>query len=91
VLAAHGAGPLQRGAEVFDFDGDWMIGPADASAFWARCASPRGDLNGDAAVDGTDLGMLLAAWSAAHHPADLDLSGEVDGADLAFMLAGWTK
>jgi hypothetical protein len=35
--------------------------------------------------------MLLAAWSAARHPADLDLSGEVDGADLAFMLAGWTK
>jgi hypothetical protein len=76
---------------MFDFDGDWLIGPADASAFWARSVSPRGDVNGDAAVDGTDLGMLLAAWSATRHPSDLDLSGEVDGADLAFMLAGWSK
>lgn len=90
ALAAHGIGPLQRGAEMFDFNGDWHIGQSDVDAFWARASALRGDLNGDAVVDGTDLSMLLAAWGATGHAADLDLSGEVDGADLAFLLAGWT-
>jgi len=91
ALVTHGTGPLQRGAEMFDFDGDWDIGSDDVSAFWARASVLRGDISGDAKIDGTDLGMLLAAWGAVAHPADLDLSGEVDGADLAFLLASWTK
>jgi len=89
-LAAHGSGPVQRGWEMFDFDGDWQIGVSDIAAFWATASAARGDISGDATVDGTDLSMLLAAWGASGHPADLDLSGQVDGADLAFLLANWT-
>lgn len=48
-----------------------------------------GDLNGSGAVDGADLGMLLAAWSTSDAAADLDGSGTVDGADLGMLLAAW--
>jgi hypothetical protein len=47
------------------------------------------DLNGDGAVDGFDLAILLTQW-AGPGSADLDLSGIVDGIDLAFLLARWT-
>ncbi|MFM8785515.1 MAG: dockerin type I domain-containing protein [Phycisphaerales bacterium] len=53
-----------------------------------------GDLNGDGYVNGTDLGLLLAAWgtcpSGSACPADLNLDGAVDGIDLGMLLAGWT-
>ncbi len=48
-----------------------------------------GDLNGDGAVNGADLAMLLGAWGGAG-AADLDGSGAVDGGDLAIMLGAWT-
>lgn len=47
------------------------------------------DLNGDGAIDGFDLAILLTQW-AGPGSADLDLSGIVDGIDLAFLLARWT-
>jgi endonuclease/exonuclease/phosphatase family metal-dependent hydrolase len=47
------------------------------------------DLNGDGAVNGIDLAILLSQWSGSGS-ADLDLSGIVDGIDLAFLLARWT-
>lgn len=50
-----------------------------------------GDLNGDGAVDGADLGLLLAAWGTAGGcpSADLNDDGTVDGADLGLQLAAW--
>jgi len=34
-------------------------------AGWGACGSPcPGDLDGNGAVNGADLGLLLAAWSA---------------------------
>ena len=55
---------------------------------------PPGDLTGDGAVNGADLGALLAAWGPC--PAeggccdgDFNRDGVVDGADLAFVLASW--
>lgn len=50
------------------------------------------DLSGDGAIDGADLGSLLAAWGPCgiDCDADLDCSGAVDGADLGVLLAGWT-
>ncbi|MCA9286902.1 MAG: hypothetical protein KDA22_16885 [Phycisphaerales bacterium] len=52
------------------------------------------DLDGDGAVNGSDLGVLLGAWGpcprAATCIADLDGSGGVDGADLGLLLAAWT-
>ncbi|HMN96338.1 MAG TPA: IPT/TIG domain-containing protein [Phycisphaerales bacterium] len=49
------------------------------------------DLDASGAVDGADLGLLLANWGAAgaRGPADLDGDGEVDAADLGLLLAAW--
>jgi hypothetical protein len=46
------------------------------------------DLNDDGAVDGADLGALLASWGQPG-PADLDGNGVVDGIDLGSLLAAW--
>jgi hypothetical protein len=46
------------------------------------------DLNG--AVDGSDMGLLLAAWGSPNsEAADLDGNGMVDAADLGLLLAAW--
>ncbi|MFM9098015.1 MAG: PEP-CTERM sorting domain-containing protein [Phycisphaerales bacterium] len=56
-----------------------------------RTVPSPADLNGDGAVNGDDLGMLLGAWGpAAGSPADLNQDGMVDGIDLGMMLAAWT-
>ncbi len=48
------------------------------------------DLNNDGAVDGGDLGALLAGWNDTDGSnADLDDNGTVDGSDLGAILAGW--
>jgi hypothetical protein len=49
------------------------------------------DLNADGAVDGADLGILLAAWgpASAGAAADLDRDGTVSGSDLGLLLAQW--
>jgi hypothetical protein len=50
-----------------------------------------GNLNGDAAVDGADLGILLNAWGTCAAPcaADLNRDGFVDGTDLGALLGNW--
>jgi hypothetical protein len=55
----------------------------------AACCA--GNLNGDPAVDGADLGILLNAWGACPAPcaADLNRDGFVDGADLGALLGNW--
>jgi formylglycine-generating enzyme required for sulfatase activity len=47
-----------------------------------------GDLNGDHAVDGADLGELLAHWGQSGS-GDLDGNGIVNGADIGLMLGAW--
>jgi predicted outer membrane repeat protein len=49
-----------------------------------------GDLNCDGAVNGADLGLLLAAWGSADPLADLNGDGVVDGADLGILLSAWS-
>lgn len=56
----------------------------------ARCASE--DLNCDGAVNGADLGILLAAWGdvgGGKGIGDINEDGSVDGADLGALLAAW--
>ena len=50
-----------------------------------------GDLNGDRAVNGFDLGLLLAAWGTNGQPGGADLNGDgtVNGFDLGLMLSAW--
>ena len=45
------------------------------------------DLDSSGAVDGADLGVMLAAWGTATHDATGD--GVVDGADLGILLSNW--
>ena len=55
-------------------------------------AGPRvplpADFTGDGAVNGDDLGQMLAGWGAAGF-CDLNLDGVVDGVDLGKLLASW--
>ena len=53
-------------------------------------AGPAGDLDGDGLVNGSDLGILLAAWDTYSEIADLDGDGTVDGRDLGLMLVDWS-
>ncbi|MFM9096915.1 MAG: hypothetical protein ACKOQW_01275 [Phycisphaerales bacterium] len=49
------------------------------------------DLNGDGAVNGDDLGIMLGAWGPCSGcAADLDQNGNVDGDDLGSLLGSWT-
>ncbi len=58
-----------------------------------RLVGSPADLDGDGAVNGADLAVLLAAWGPCPPkgscPADLDGSGAVDGGDLAALLSAW--
>jgi hypothetical protein len=56
-----------------------------------RPAPPSPDLDGDGAVDGADLGILLGEWGACPGcAADLDGSGAVSGSDLGLLLGAWS-
>jgi chitinase len=49
-----------------------------------------GDLDGDGAVDGADLGVLLGQWGGpASSAADLNGDRAVDGVDLGALLGAW--
>jgi hypothetical protein len=46
-------------------------------------------VNGDGAVDGSDLASVLGAWGTGAGPADVNGDGMVNAADLAALLAAW--
>jgi subtilisin family serine protease len=75
------------------FDNRTGHGRLDAAAAVreARRRAGLGDLNGDAAIDGNDLGLLLAAWGPCSIAcaADLTDDGTVNGDDLGVMLGNW--
>jgi hypothetical protein len=49
-----------------------------------------GDLDGDGAINATDLSVLLGAWgSCAGCAADISGDGSVDAADLSILLGAW--
>lgn len=63
---------------------------SDADGTPDECECPA-DLSGDGAIDGADLGLLLARWGPVPPGSreDLDGTGFVDGADLGMLLAAW--
>jgi hypothetical protein len=64
-------------------------GGGSGSLFVTCTQTCTGDFNGDNAVDGNDLGTLLAAWGTAGGPTDLNSDGVTDGNDLGLLLANW--
>lgn len=52
-------------------------------------SSNPADLNGDGAVNGADLAILLNAWGAAGGVGDIDGNGTIDAADLSALLSAW--
>ncbi len=48
------------------------------------------DLNGDGAVSGPDLAILLNAWGLLGSSADIDGDGAVSATDLSILLSSWT-
>jgi hypothetical protein len=49
-----------------------------------------GDLNSDGAVNGADLGLMLALFGTSDPSGDLNGDGTVNGADMGLQLAEWT-
>jgi hypothetical protein len=62
-----------------------LVADGDASG----CAEDP-DLNGDGAVDGTDLTILLGNWNAPGGLADINCDDIVDGTDLTLLLGFWS-
>ena len=61
-----------------------------------QCEACEGDVNGDGQVNGTDLGLLLAAWTGSKDcdsesclAADFNGDGRVNGADMGQLLSAW--
>jgi hypothetical protein len=68
----------EQGEETVDLDSVILV---------SNCPA---DLNGDGAVDASDLAIVLGAWGSTAEPAaDLDGNGAVDASDLAVVLGAW--
>lgn len=77
---------ISEGA-LIDTDDD---GVPDCCELESRGPCP--DLDGNGAVDGTDLAIVLGHWlsdPSAFPAADLDSDGAIDGGDLSIVLGGW--
>ncbi|MFM8784429.1 MAG: dockerin type I domain-containing protein, partial [Phycisphaerales bacterium] len=90
---ATGCCPRRPPADAQTAGASWK-GPgttcADANGDGRADACARiGDLNGDGFTNGTDLGMLLAAWGTASALADLNRDGIVNADDLGMLLGAW--
>jgi hypothetical protein len=65
-----------------DVNGNWIPDECECLA----------DINGDSAVNGSDIAFILAAWGTdggVVPASDITLDGIVDGADLAYVLGAW--
>lgn len=92
-IAGFAPSPTCRVRFTADDTGDLSAVEAGVDGFEIRrgvCASCPADLDGDGAVSGADLGLLLSAWGTmVTGGADLDDDGTVGGADLGLLLAAW--
>ena len=75
----------------FDERTGWGRVDAGAAVRLARNAGGTGDLDGDGAVTGADIGLLLGLWGSTGYDciADFNDDGFVSGFDLGLLLGGW--
>ena len=65
---------------------------AEVTETWRLAVAVAGDCNGDRAVNGSDLAVLLAQFGQAIAPgtaADINGDGMVNGADLSTLLSNF--
>ena len=92
ALLCSSLGPVVHGAEMLDFNGDFMIDAADIAAFRVRFEGTGrnwSDVDGDGVVGGSDLAQILGQWDSSNCVADLDGDGVVTAADLSILLGSW--
>jgi hypothetical protein len=77
-------------ADVCDITGGGSL-DTDGDGVPDECQPPvvLGDLDGDGAVNGSDLAILLGSWGDRGGAADLNGDGTVDAADLGILLGAW--
>ncbi|MBL9149760.1 MAG: hypothetical protein JNM94_13805 [Phycisphaerae bacterium] len=107
ILADNGSNWYVTGTHDVRWDDDALSSLGDLKGFMFEAVDVSGlivdpdsgavalktpaDLNGDGAVSGDDLGLLLAAWGTTRPTlADLNGDGTVSGPDLTLLLAAWT-
>ena len=54
-----------------------------------ECVPCPADLDGNGAVTGADLGLLLGMWGQTGVSGDINGDGDVNGADLGLLLGAW--
>ena len=69
--------------------GSGKLLPNGASQLILLTPIVTGDLNGDLAVDASDLALFLGMWGSVGGDADFDQNGIVDAADLSVLLGAW--
>lgn len=74
---------------ILESDGRWNDLTASVVASAIIEIPCVGDFNGDGAVGGSDLAVLLGAWGNATSQSDLNQDSKVDAADLAILLGAW--
>lgn len=106
ISERSGSIALAAGIHPLTIDYFEQTGAAGLVAFWqgpgvARAVIPASalghggstspaDFNGDGAVNGVDLTILLTNWLQSNSPYDLTGDGLVNGADIAVVLFAWT-
>jgi 1,4-alpha-glucan branching enzyme len=75
------------GYDGMAFSGNLSVGPYSVVVF-SQNGPSRFDLNADWAVNGNDLGQLLAQWGGPGS-ADFNDDGSVNGDDLGQLLGNW--
>jgi hypothetical protein len=89
VLPARPAGTVvSYSVRAVDAAGNVGDGPVLTYTEPGDSGNPA-DLNGDGAVDGVDLTILLAAYGSSRAGPDINGDGIVDGFDLAALLAAY--
>lgn len=91
AISKYGGNDWTVCATAYARRGSFIASFGNGTVYANRVEPCSGDVNADRAVDGMDLGALLARWGDEDNTwaADIDRNGVIDGDDLGILLAGW--